>query len=170
MLPEDTDDVISTPTFRFTPKSDPCTAWAFSLPFKLLASLIVIACAAWIPQLWQNGALLPNGSERASATSLGWPLAALAMLVYTWWHIVVSRTSLSSQALHQSWIWDKHVEFNELTYCKLIRVPGLDWLIAPRLYVRTMLGKFAVFYVADGKLLSEFIRLIEELKAHGRIA
>ena len=41
----------------------------------------------------------------------------------------------------------------------------LDWLIAPRLYVRTLLGKFAVFYAADPSMLAEFERLLAELKA-----
>jgi len=42
---------------------------------------------------------------------------------------------------------------------------GLDWLIAPRLYLRTLPGKFAVFYLADPALLAESQRLVRELKA-----
>ena len=51
-----------------------------------------------------------------------------------------------------------------LAYAKLIRVRGLDWLIAPRLYVRTLDGKFAVFYAASPQLLKAFERLGSSLK------
>ena len=67
-------------------------------------------------------------------------------------HLVAHRpqpTRWTPRALHQSWVWDKKMELGELAYGKLIRVRGLDWLIAPRLYVRTLVGKFAVFYAAD---------------------
>ena len=33
----------------------------------------------------------------------------------------------------QRWIWDKHMALDDLAFGKLIRVRGLDWLIAPRL-------------------------------------
>jgi hypothetical protein len=35
--------------------------------------------------------------------------------------------------------------------------------MAPRLYVRTLLGKFAVFYIADTQVLVEAERLVQEL-------
>ena len=57
------------------------------------------------------------------------------------------------------------MELRELAYGKIIRVRGLEWLIAPRLYVRTLMGKFAVFYAADPKMLAQFERLVLELKA-----
>ncbi len=136
---------------------------AFSLPFRLLATVMVFGIEVWMYVLWQAGQLSPPGLSTAAA--LGWPLAAVGIMLYTWWHIVTSRTTLTPTALHQSWMWDKKMELGELAYGKLIRVPGLDWLIAPRLYVRTLLGKFAVFYAADAAMLAEFERLIAELKA-----
>ncbi len=138
-------------------------AQAFSLPFRLLATVLVFGLEVWMYQLWQAGRLTPPGLSTAAA--LGWPLAAVLLMLYTWWHIVTSRTTLTADRLHQSWVLDKKMELRELAYAKLIRVPGLDWLIAPRLYVRTLLGKFAVFYAADPAMLAEFHRLIAELKA-----
>ena len=114
-------------------------------------------------RLFQAGKLTPEGLSTAAA--LGWPIAALAVMGYTWWHIQTSKTSVDSQALLQTWMWNKKMELRELAYAKLIRVPGLDWLIAPRLYVRTLLGKFAVFYCADPVMLKEFERLLLELQA-----
>jgi hypothetical protein len=150
------------PPFRFVPKADPMRARAFSLPFRLLATVMVFGIEVWMYLLWQAGQLTPAGMSAGAA--LGWPLAALAVMLYTWWHIVTSRTTLTARELHQSWVWDKKMELGELAYGKLIRVRGFDWLIAPRLYVRTLLGKFAVFYAADPAMLAEFERMIAELK------
>ena len=151
------------PPFRFVPRQDPLRARAFSMPFRFVATLLVFGIEVWMYTLWQAGQLAPAGLSTSAA--LGWPLAALAVMLYTWWQIITSRTTLTGVTLHQSWIWDKKVELRELAYAKLIRVPGLDWLIAPRLYVRTLLGKFAVFYAADAAMLAEFERMIFELKA-----
>jgi hypothetical protein len=159
----DTPAALGPAPFLFAPHNDPLRVRAFSVPFRVLATLFVFGIAAWMLVLWRNGQLTPAGLSTAAA--LGWPLAALAVLLYTWWQIITSHTTLTAEKLHQSWIWDKHMELRELAYGKLIRVPGLDWLIAPRLYVRTLMGKFAVFYAADAAMIAEFERLVAELRA-----
>ncbi len=148
--------------FRFTP-TQAHDSPAFTPVFKLLAAVLVLSCAAWLGALWQQGAL---GS--GSSSGLVWFLTGLALMLYTGWHILRSRTRLDSSTLYQSWIWDKQLELRELAYCKLIRIRGLEWLIAPRLYARTLLGKFAVFYAADAALLADFERLVRELEAFRR--
>jgi hypothetical protein len=146
--------------FRFEPsQGDAVEGQAFSLPFKLLATVIVGGCAFWLAQLWSVGAL---GSAKTGG--LGWFLAGIALMGWTWFHIMTSRTRIDRQGLHQRWIWDKQMAFDDLAFGKLIRVRGLDWLIAPRLYVRTLVGKFAVFYAATPELIAEFERLVTELK------
>jgi len=146
--------------FRFEPSGgDAVEGQAFSLPFKLLATVIVGGCAFWLAQLWSVGAL---GSAKTGG--LGWFLAGIALMGWTWFHIMTSRTRIDRQGLHQRWIWDKHMALDDLAFGRLIRVRGLDWLIAPRLYVRTLVGKFAVFYAATPELIAEFERLVAELK------
>ncbi|MET3915071.1 hypothetical protein ABID97_001853 [Variovorax sp. OAS795] len=146
--------------FRFEPSGgDAVEGQAFSLPFKLLATVIVGGCAFWLAQLWSAGAL---GSARTGG--LGWFLAGIALMGWTWFHIMTSRTRIDRQGLHQRWIWDKHMALDDLAFGRLIRVRGLDWLIAPRIYVRTLVGKFAVFYAATPELIAEFERLVAELK------
>ncbi|GAB3487078.1 hypothetical protein GCM10027399_00750 [Curvibacter fontanus] len=149
---------LGPPPFRFIPTQAGLSGPAFTLPFKALATVIVAAGSAWLASLWRAGAL---GS--GSSTGLVWLLTALALMLYTWWHIMRSRTRLDAGALHQTWVWDKQLELRELAYGKLIRVRGLDWLIAPRLYARTLMGKFAVFYAADPVLLADFERLVREV-------
>ncbi|MDR7375785.1 hypothetical protein J2X19_000443 [Rhodoferax ferrireducens] len=147
--------------FRFVPgPGRPVEAAAFSPLFKLLATAIVGGCAVWLTQLLTSGVL---GTART--TGVVWFVAGLAMMGWTWWHILRSRTRISSEGLFQGWIWDKQMPFDDLAYGKLIRIPGLDWLIAPRLYVRTLMGKFMVFYGASPELVAEFERIVKELKA-----
>jgi hypothetical protein len=157
---EDLLQSLGPPPFRFTPTQPGGASPAFSIAFKALATLIVALGAAWLASLWRAGAL-----GTGSSSGLVWLLSGLALMLYTWWHILRSRTRLDETALYQSWVWDKKLELRELAYCKLIRVRGLDWLIAPRLYARTLLGKFAVFYATDPVLLSDFERLVRELAA-----
>ena len=151
------------PPFRFVPRDGVVTGPAFSLPFKVMATLIVLGCAAAFVQLWL--------AQRAAGAQLGggWFVAGLLLLAYTWVCILRSTTRLDASGLHQSWIWNKHMELGDLAYCKLIRVRGLEWLIAPRLYARTLMGKFSVFYTASPEMTMEFARLVAELKAFRKL-
>jgi hypothetical protein len=156
-------DSLGPPPFRFTLPEGSVEGPAFSRAFKALATAIVAGCAVWLVNLWLGGHLGSGGKS-----GLGWFSAGLLLMLWTWWHIITSRTRLDGSALHQSWVWDKRMEVRELAYGKLIRVRGLEWLIAPRLYVRTLMGKFAVFYAADPALIAEFSRLVRELDAFRR--
>jgi hypothetical protein len=154
-------EALGPPPFRFTPSRGPSMQGpAFSPVFKLLALVLVLGLAAWFARLWFGGKA-PGGTVSIFA----WFVAAQAMLLYMAWHILRSRTTLDAKELRQTWVWTKKMELRELAYGKVIRVRGLEWLVAPRLYVRTLMGKFAVFHAADEALLAEFERLVEELAA-----
>ena len=146
------------PPFKFVPRARGASGPAFSAPFKVLATVIVLACTAAFVQNWL-------AARTTGAAGGGWFIGGLLLLLYTWWHILRSTTRIDEQGLYQSWVWDKHMELRELAYGKLIRVRGLEWLIAPRLYVRTLMGKFTVFYAASPEMMVEFERLVNELKA-----
>lgn len=117
----------------------------------------MLALLAGFAQAWLTG----RGS---AATGGGWFIGGLLLVSYTWWHILRSVTRLDADKLHQSWVWDKQMDMRELAYGKMIRVRGLDWLIAPRLYVRTLMGKFQVFYASSPEMIAEFERLVVELR------
>jgi ABC-type multidrug transport system fused ATPase/permease subunit len=152
------------PPFRFTPTLTPMVCRAFSRTFCLLAVAMVVGCAYWVFVLWSTGKLT-TGAGSAAASGLNWALAALALMVYTLWCILTSVTTLTNSTIEQTFVWNKKLDLRELAYVKLIRVPGLDWLIAPRLYCRTLLGKFAVFYTSDVAMVADFERLRDELSA-----
>jgi hypothetical protein len=144
--------------------------------FRLLAVLMVLGCTYAVWSLWSAGQLTATAAVAPGApashavfgSGLVWALSALALMGYTLWCILTSVTTMTATTLEQTFVWDKKVELRELAYVKLIRVPGLDWLIAPRLYCRTLMGKFAVFYAADAHMICEFERLRDELSAFRR--
>jgi hypothetical protein len=142
--------------FRFTPKRETVTSPAFSLPFKVLALILVLGLAVWAYQLY--------GLQMAQSDHL-WIWAAWGIMAYTVGHLLMGQTRLTDQTLEQTWIWHKKVELRDLAYVKLIRVPGLDAVIAPRLYARTLMGKFTVIYASSPEMIEEFQRLKVELQA-----
>lgn len=155
---------LGPPPFRFTPKIPDLSVPAYTLAFKVLSCSLVTLAGVWLAALWIKGALGSGGSS-----GLAWFITALALMLYTTWHILNSTTRLNETALYQSWVWDKKMELRELAYCKMVRLPGLDWLIAPRLYARTLVGKFSVFYAADPRMISEFERLVREVAQFRRL-
>jgi hypothetical protein len=161
-------ETVAPQPFKFKPvgrHGEPVVSGiAFSKPFRIIGTLLVGTIAAWMAVMWQTGQL----ASGKGTSGIGWLVAALAVLLYTLWHIWRSRTHISSEEIAQTWIWNKSFPMRELAYAKMIRIPGLDWLIAPRLYVRTLLGKFAVFYCCDPQVLAEFRRLVTELEAFRR--
>jgi hypothetical protein len=147
------------PAFVFQLPDGAVSAPAFSKTFKLIAISIVLMAWAWGWQLWYLDVL------SLTLQSSGWIIAALAMMTYTLWHVLRGRTQLDTQAIEQSWVWTKRMELSQIAYAKLVRVRGLEWLVAPRLYTRSFTGKMAVFYTADPALLAVFTRLESELRA-----
>jgi hypothetical protein len=133
---------------------------AFSIPFRILALLLVEGAAWWGYILWSHGKL---GSS--VTTSVFWLIAALVLMCVTVYFVFRSVTSISATHLKQSWIWDKEMLVADLAYAKLIRLKGFDWLIAPRLYARTHGGKFASFYAANTGVLLQFELICSKLKS-----
>ena len=144
--------------FVFTPQAPDRMVPAFSRSFKALAWAMLLGLGGWMTtfqESWHTPAALWGG--------LAWLLMAATV-----WAVGRSQTRFNSQELFQSWLWDKKMLVRELAYAKLIRVPGLDWLIAPRLYVRNLSGKFTVIYCADTAVLQDMRRLCSELDAFRR--
>jgi hypothetical protein len=143
--------------FVFRPVDGHLACSSFSVPFKVLAMLLVTLSVGWTWKLWLDGHWV------MTLNSGGWLLAALGMMVLTEWHILRGKTQLDGVCLQQSWVWHKRVALNELAFAKVIRVRGFEWLIAPRLYTKTFSGKLAVFYACAPDMLAEFDRLAAEL-------
>lgn len=165
-MPDSPVEALGPPPFRFTPSQGPSMQGpAFSSFFKLLAVALALGMTYWFARLWLDGKVAGG-----AVSILSWFLAALAMILFTVWHILRSFTTLDSAHIQQTWMWNKSMPLRELAYGKLIRVRGLEWLIAPRVYLRTLEGKFAVFYSADPAMIAEFERLLRELATFRKLS
>ncbi|MBC7918892.1 MAG: hypothetical protein H7Y28_13900 [Rhodoferax sp.] len=150
-------------TFAFVPRQADLVCSAFSFTFKLIAVVVVALAVGWAWQMWARGVLQPT------LQSSGWFAAALAMMLWTQWHILRGRTRLTTTMLEQSWVWRKQVHLAELAHAKLVRVKGFEWLIAPRLYTRTVGNKLTVIYATGPEMLAELQRLEQHLQQARRL-
>lgn len=153
---------LLTSSFEFTPSpASGLRAAAFPLVLKLLASTFalgsVLGAAVTIPlQAWGSWRVMYAGGWL-------WFLAGTAIVLWMTLYIWISHTTLTRDHLAQSWIWHKEVLLGELSHIRILRVPGLDWLVAPRVYAHTLNQRFTVLYVADHQMLSECERMQREL-------
>lgn len=106
------------------------------------------------------GAVLAGGLDAAPELRAGadgatlFVLAiALAGLVAGLVSILVARTTLTASHLVQRGLWSRRVALAEITQVKLVQVPGLDWLVAPRLLVKARGRGTQAFHAADPALL-----------------
>ena len=148
--------------FTFQAQPDVIEGPAFSRTFQILIVLTVVGSGYWLLSLWQQGKF-GGDTGLSGLRSAGWFVLGWALLAWTAWQVVRSRVRIDSQGLHQTWIWDKQQNFDELAYAKLLRIRGLEWLMAPRLYTRTLAGKFTVFYLCRPEMLETSTRMCQEL-------
>jgi len=142
--------------YPYEPPAQALTGAAFGPLFKALAWALSLGLGVWSLRLdidW--------GTSHGAWVALVW-----AMLTCIAVFIQRSRTVLDAQAIEQSWMWRRRVGLHELALLKVMRVPGLEFLIAPRIYVRTLSGRFQFFYCHDRAMLEEFARLGQALQQH----
>lgn len=127
---------------------------SFSRPMKVLATLMIAApaVAGW-------SALEPGAWSRLDR-DVQWIALALAVFVLLgYWNILTSRTGIDGRSIHQRSLWTREVPLASITQVKLIHVPALSWLIAPRLVVRTGGISVTTFHAADPAVIQAFRRL-----------
>ena len=142
--------------YPYQPPARAMSAAAFGPVFKAMAWLIVLALLVWF---WR---LEIDWSSRQGL----WCSVVWAMLTFMVWHIQRSRIQLDPEAIEQSWMWRRRVALRELAYMKIMRIRGLEHLVAPRVYVRTLGGAFVFFYCHDRGMLAEFTRIAQALHQH----
>lgn len=146
--------------YPYAPPTPSMSGSAFGLVFKALAWFILLALLFWSTRL--------NFDWRSSQGAL--VAAAWAMLAFIAWHIQRSRTVLDSEKIEQTWMWRRRMALRELAFIKVMRVRGLEFLIAPRIYARNLGGTSTFFYCNDRALLDEFARLSAALRQHEALA
>jgi hypothetical protein len=150
------DEVASSLPYPYQPLAQAMSAPAFGPVFKALAWFILLTLLVWFWRLdidWH--------SQQGALSAVVW-----SMMAFMVWHIQRSRVKLDADAIEQTWMWRRRVTLRELAFVKVMRVRGLEFLIAPRIYVRNLGGTFSFFYCHDRAMLDEFSRLAEALKLH----
>jgi hypothetical protein len=155
MLPTDHNHPIALP-YPYQPPSQVMSGHAFGPVFKALAWFILLSLAVWIWRLQ-----LDWRSSQGALVGMAW-----AMLAYIALHIQRSRIVLDGKTIEQTWMWRRRMALHELAFIKVMRVRGLEFLIAPRIYARNLGGTFSFFYCSDRAMLDEFARLAEALQRH----
>lgn len=128
---------------------------SYSTFLKILATVIVVGACCLLLALWNDaGTSFPAGLA-------GVLLGALLVLFAGWWDVLTSRTSIDERAIRQVGLWRREVSFANITACQLVHVRSVEWLIAPRLIVRS--GGYGVktFYVSDKVVLEAIKELIK---------
>lgn len=154
--------------FRFVCAPETLEGPAFSRTFQGITLLTVLGSGYWLLSLWQQGKF-GGDTGWEGLRSAGWFIVGWVLLAWTAWHVVRSRVKIDALGMHQTWIWDKHQNLDELAYAKLLRIRGLEWLMAPRFYARTLAGKFTVFYMIRPDMLENCSRLAKELESFRRM-
>ncbi|HSW17077.1 MAG TPA: hypothetical protein VLJ86_07610 [Ramlibacter sp.] len=129
----------------------PAEGRAFPLAVRLLATALVAATFYW-------GARASDAWLAAGATMPAIVLGGSALAVVLWclawmWR---SRTRVDAEGVVQTWVWTKRVRWADVTQARLIGVPGLEWLITPRLVVRPRGGGVVIFHSADRAVIAAF--------------
>ncbi len=128
---------------------------AFPPVTRLVATALVGVLLLWG---WEARAQL-------SPAELGWQSTlflggVMLVIAYGYWTVMTSRTAIDGETLVQSGLWTKRVPLVEITQLKLVQLPGLAWIVVPRLVVRRKgLLLVTTFYAGSPALVRAFRRL-----------
>ncbi len=137
-----------------TPDTGRIEGAAFPPLVKAAAAGLVAAMLAWGLRV-ADELLAVDWTFGAAAVVV----LAIAMVLWCTGWILRSRTSVDAARIRQTWMWDKQVDVADITQARLVGVPGLAWLVAPRLVVRARGRGLLVFHAADPRVLAAFARL-----------
>jgi hypothetical protein len=131
----------------------PLTGPAYSPWFKLLATVVCAGLAlygvsvAWRFPLFQYGV----GIQLLL-------LSAAVMLVLSYYWFMRSTVTIDDQGITQTWIYNRHVSWQDIRSAKLIGVPYASAVFPPRLVVRTN-NTFSTFNGGNRQVLTEFAKI-----------
>ncbi|MBL0727034.1 hypothetical protein [Piscinibacter sp. HJYY11] len=133
----------------------PVSAEGHAFPVLVKCLLTAMTIAVFVTGLM---AVDKPAIQQAGFASKLLVVAGLAtLMIFNYW-VIRSRTSVNAKEIRQSWIWNKHVLWADVVQAKMIYVPFLSWLIAPRLVVRGRGGMVTLFHAADDQVLMAFTR------------
>lgn len=129
-----------------------CEGPSFAAGTRALGTLLMLALAVLA---WRNAghALVLMLAARYTA----FVLIAAAIVATGYWQLLYSRTRIDATHLHQGCgPLRRRVALADIAQLRLMRVRGLEWLITPRLVVRSRSMGKSSFYAADERVLQAF--------------
>jgi hypothetical protein len=121
---------------------------------KILACSLVTALFAMALPLIAAGSLRQIGS--AAWLAIG---VAVAVVLTNLWNILTGRTRITPESIEQTGWRTQRVALAEVTRVKLILLPGLTWLVVPRIVLRTRSPGTWSFSGATPDLAAAFARI-----------
>lgn len=129
------------------------TAPAYGVGYRLMIAFIVIGLLGWGGKITWN--LI--SADQTNSFFLTWIWLAYFLIGYMGWVLFFSVTTLNRETLSQGWFWRKSIMIHQVSYVKFMRWRGLEWLIAPRLLVRTGGGGPMIsFHAYSSEMWDEF--------------
>jgi hypothetical protein len=136
---------------QYIPKNEERVASTYGVFHRALIAVLVIAIS-----LWGGKIILYSTQESVHINAWAWLALGYIMIMYMSITLWTSQTTLTRVSLKQDWFWRKSVQIDQVSYVRFIRVIGWEWLISPRLLVRSGNGPFIAFYAASPDMWIEF--------------
>lgn len=130
---------------------------SFPAFIKVLSTVLVIVTLGWS---WTHYETLMAATSRA--TAVGFIAGATLVVLAGYYGMMIGRTRVDADTIRQSWLWTKRVDLTDVTHIKLVVIPGLTWLIVPRLIVRTKGWGVTTFQAGDARVVAAFRQLAVE--------
>lgn len=131
---------------------------------KLLATALVAALGA---------SSLPVLQQGLASWDAAWKLTvgtASVFVAFGYVTILTSRTGIDAERIYQTGLLSKQMALREITQVRLVRLPGLNWVVVPRLVARAGMMRALSFPTADARVLRVFELLAYGGSVHGATA
>lgn len=139
--------------FEFYKPEKTVTGPAYSVWFKLLATVVTIVLAVYASTITARFPLLEYGFGVKMLL-----LGAALMLALSYYWFLRSTVTVDEHGITQRWMYDRKVEWHDIRSAKMIGIPFLSAIFPPRLVVRTGTS-FTTFNGGTQALLVEFAKI-----------
>jgi hypothetical protein len=120
----------------------------------MIAMAIVLALGV---QAWRTVHSHPALLQDRDAILLG--LLSAAVVLASFWHLLMARTWMDATHITQAGLWTRRLALADVRRIHVVYVPGLAWLISPRVRLQTASRGSYVFHTSDPVVLARFCEL-----------
>lgn len=120
--------------------------------FPLLLRALAIGAVLVLVWLALQVFTAPTGQTIGRKEVLLLVMAAVVVLAGLW-HMLTARTRIDDSHITQTGLWTRRLALDEVRRVELVHIPGLAWLIAPRVRLRTATRGSYQFHATDRRVL-----------------